>query len=209
MKDTYTPGIELHARQVLFAEGCRGSCSEQVMANFNLRKDCDVQSYGLGVKEVWEIPEDKIQPGLIQHTVGWPLQDSLMSKVFGGSFLYHMAPNKVLLGMVVGLDYANPYLNPYQEFQRWKHHPDVFKHIEGGRCIAYGARCLNEGGYHAIPKLTFPGGALIGCSAGFLNNAKIKVSLVFPACFFSHFYGLLLSAAGCVCVCVCCLLNKS
>jgi electron-transferring-flavoprotein dehydrogenase len=110
----------------------------------------------------------------IQHTLGWPLQDSPFSKVFGGSFLYHMKPNKVLIGMVVGLDYENPYLNPYREFQRFKHHPEVEKHLKGGTCIAYGARVLNEGGYHAIPKLTFPGGLLIGCSAGFLNAMKIK-----------------------------------
>jgi electron-transferring-flavoprotein dehydrogenase len=123
---------------------------------------------------VWQVPEENLKPGFIQHTIGWPLQDSLMSKTFGGTFLYHMKPNLILLGMVVGLDYANPYLNPYKEFQRWKHHPEVAGQLAGGECVSYGARCLNEGGYHAIPKLTFPGGVLVGCSAGFLNSIKIK-----------------------------------
>lgn len=175
-KSTYTPGIELRARQTLFAEGCRGSCSLDVMNKFNLTEGKDVQTYGLGIKEVWQVPEEKLRPGFIQHTVGWPLQEGLMSKTFGGTFLYHMKPNLILLGMVVGLDYENPYLNPYKEFQRWKHHPEVARHLEGGECVSYGARCLNEGGYHAIPKLTFPGGALIGCAAGFLNSIKIKGS---------------------------------
>lgn len=174
VKDTFTRGIELLSRQTLFAEGCRGSCSEEVIKKFDLRKGKDVQSYGLGIKEVWEVPPEQIEEGLIQHTVGWPIQNSLMSDTFGGSFLYHQKPNLVLLGMVVGLDYKNPYLNPYKEFQRWKHHPEVAKHLRNGQCIQYGARCLNEGGYHAIPRLTFPGGALVGCSAGFLNSVKIK-----------------------------------
>lgn len=173
-KSSYARGMELRARQTLFAEGCRGSCSEEVMKKFDLRKDAQPQTYGLGVKEVWEIPEEKLKPGYVQHTLGWPLQSGPFDKTFGGSFLYHMKPNLVLLGFVVGLDYENPYLNPYEEFQRWKHHPAVSSHLEGGKCISYGARCLNEGGYHAIPKLTFPGGGLIGCSAGFLNALKIK-----------------------------------
>lgn len=113
---------------------------------------------------------------LVQHTLGWPLQTKPMDKVFGGSFLYHMEPDLIQIGFVIGLDYANPYLNPYQEFQRFKTHPEIKKHLEGGECISYGARCLNEGGYHAIPKLSFPGGSLIGCSAGFLNSVKIKGS---------------------------------
>jgi flavin-dependent dehydrogenase/ferredoxin-like protein FixX len=266
-KDTFTRGIELIARQTLFAEGCRGSCSEEVMEKFSLRgsaadKKVNVQTYGLGVKEVWQVPEEKFKKGYIQHTLGWPLQSSPFSKVFGGTFLYHMEPNLVLIGMVVGLDYENPYLNPYKEFQRWKHHPAVSTHLEGGECISYGARALNEGGFHSIPKhtlgwplqsspfskvfggtflyhmepnlvligmvvgldyenpylnpykefqrwkhhpavsthleggecisygaralneggfhsipkLTFPGGALLGCSAGFLNSVKIKGS---------------------------------
>lgn len=190
-KDSYVPGIELHARQVLFAEGCRGSCSEEVIKKFELRKGKDEQTYGLGIKEVWEVPKENFHAGLIQHTLGWPLQQSPTSDVFGGTFLYHMEPNLVLMGLVIGLDYSNPYTNPYREFQvkaspflfcnsldsmiqRWKHHPEIAKHIQGGQCISYGARVLNEGGYHAIPKLTFPGGALVGCSAGFLNGVKIK-----------------------------------
>lgn len=175
-KDSFARGVALMAKQTLFAEGCRGSCSQEVIKKFQLDEDRDVQSYGLGIKEVWEVPEDKIKPGLIQHTVGWPLHESPFSKVYGGTFLYHMKPNLIQLGMVVGLNYENPYLNPYKEFQRWKHHPEVSKHLEGGECVAYGARVLNEGGYHAIPKLTFPGGSLIGCSAGFLNSVKIKGS---------------------------------
>jgi electron-transferring-flavoprotein dehydrogenase len=175
-KDSFERGMELLGKQTLFAEGARGSCSEDLMKRFDLRKGKDVQSYGLGVKEVWEVPEGQFKEGFIQHTLGWPLQDGPMSKTFGGSFLYHQKPNLVLLGMVVGLDYENPYISPYKEFQRWKHHPDISKHIQGGTCISYGARTLNEGGWHAIPRLTFPGGALVGCSAGFLNAVKIKGS---------------------------------
>ena len=175
-KPTFERGMELRARQTLFAEGARGSCSESIMSKFKLRDGKQPQTYGLGIKEVWEIPEENHKPGLVQHTIGWPLQTSLTDKIFGGSFLYHQAPNLVLIGLVVGLDYANPYLNPYQEFQQWKTHPAIGKHLEGGTCISYGARVLNEGGYHAIPKLTFPGGALIGCGAGFLNAVKIKGS---------------------------------
>ncbi|KDO29821.1 hypothetical protein SPRG_04927 [Saprolegnia parasitica CBS 223.65] len=173
-KETFARGMELRGRVTLFGEGCRGSCSEEVMKKFELRKDAQPQTYGLGIKEVWRIPKDKHTPGLVQHTLGWPLQSSLMDKTFGGSFLYHMEEDLVQIGMVVGLDYENPYLNPYEEFQRFKTHPAVRSHLEGGECVAYGARVLNEGGYHAIPKLSFPGGALIGCSAGFLNSIKIK-----------------------------------
>jgi len=173
-KASFERGVELHARQTLFAEGARGSCSEYLMNHFDLRKDAMPQTYGLGIKEVWEVPKEKFQKGLVQHTVGFPLQSSPMDKVFGGTFLYHQEPNLVLAGLVVGLDYQNPYLNPYKEFQKWKTHPEVSKHFEGGTCISYGARVLNEGGFHAIPKVTFPGGALIGCSAGFLNAVKIK-----------------------------------
>jgi len=174
-KSTFERGMELHARQTLFAEGARGSCSEFLMDHFDLRDDETMpQTYGLGIKEVWEVPEENLQPGLVQHTLGWPLQNSVTSDVFGGSFLYHLEPNLILVGLVVGLDYANPYLSPYQEFQRWKTHPTIAPHLEGGTCVSYGARVLNEGGFHAIPKLTFPGGALIGCSAGFLNAVKIK-----------------------------------
>lgn len=178
IKPTFARGVELHARQTVFAEGARGSCSEFLMDHFQLRNDNGVQpqTYGLGLKEVWQVPPDVFQPGLVQHTLGFPLQSGVTDKVFGGSFLYHQEPDLVLIGLVVGLDYANPYLNPYQEFQRWKTHPEIRKHLQGGTCISYGARVLNEGGYHAIPKCTFPGGALIGCSAGFLNAVKIKGS---------------------------------
>lgn len=169
-KASFERGMGIRAKQTLFSEGARGSCSEEVIKKFDLRKDCDMQSYGLGLKEVWEIPEENCKPGLVQHSFGWPLD----SKTYGGSFLYHQAPNKVLIGFVVGLDYENPYLSPYQEFQRFKHHPEVKSHLEGGECISYGARVINEGGFQAIPKLTFPGGALIGCSAGFLNVPKVK-----------------------------------
>lgn len=177
-KATFERGVELKARQTLFAEGARGSCSEFIVERFGLREDESVQSqtYGLGIKEVWEVPEEVFRKGLVQHTLGFPLQSSPTDDVFGGSFLYHQEPNLVLAGLVVGLDYKNPYLNPYKEFQKWKTHPEVKKHFEGGTCISYGARVLNEGGYHAIPKVTFKGGALLGCSAGFLNAVKIKGS---------------------------------
>jgi electron-transferring-flavoprotein dehydrogenase len=177
-KPTFERGVELQARQTLFAEGARGSCSEYLMKQFDLRKDPKIhaQTYGLGIKEVWEVPPETFQKGLVQHTLGFPLQSSITSDVFGGTFLYHQEPNLVLVGMVVGLDYKNPYLNPYKEFQTFKTHPEIRKHFAGGTCISYGARVLNEGGYHAIPKTTFPGGALIGCAAGFLNAVKIKGS---------------------------------
>lgn len=181
-KPTFERGVELKARQTLFAEGARGSCSEFLMKHFGLREKKDdgssvhPQSYGLGIKEVWEVPPETFKKGFVQHTLGYPLQSSVMDKVYGGTFLYHQEPNLVLTGMVVGLDYENPYLNPYKEFQQWKTHPEIRKNFEGGTCISYGARVLNEGGYHAIPKVTFKGGALLGCSAGFLNAVKIKGS---------------------------------
>jgi electron-transferring-flavoprotein dehydrogenase len=133
-KDAFAPGMEIVGKQTLFAEGARGSCSEDLMARFSLRSGCDPQTYGLGIKEVWRIPAEKCRPGYIQHTLGWPLP----SDVYGGSFLYHMGPDLVLLGFAVGLDYANPYLNPYQEFQRFKHHPLIAAHLEGGQCVQYG-----------------------------------------------------------------------
>lgn len=171
-KDSFQRGMELHAKQLVLAEGCRGSLSERVIKRFNLREGKDIQSYGIGLKEVWEVPEHNLIPGLVEHTAGFPLSQS----IYGGTFMYHMGPNLIHLGMVVGLDYKNPYINPYQEFQRWKLHPEVKKYLEGGKCIKYGARALNEGGYFAVPELTFPGGVLVGCSAGFLNVAKIKGS---------------------------------
>jgi len=146
-KSTFERGVELRARQTLFAEGARGSCSEFIAQTLGLRDDESVQTqtYGLGIKEVWEVPEEVFQKGLVQHTLGFPLQSSPTDDVFGGSFLYHQEPNLVLAGLVVGLDYKNPYLNPYKEFQKWKTHPEVRKHFEGGTCISYGARVLNEG----------------------------------------------------------------
>lgn len=171
-KDTFEPGMELLAKQTILAEGCRGSLSEQIMKKFNLRQGVSPQHYGLGVKEVWEILPENHRAGTVTHTVGWPLD--LMS--YGGGFIYHMEPNLLHIGMVVGLDYSNPYLSPYQEFQRFKTHPRIKALLEGGTCISYGARCLNEGGLQAVPKLTFPGGMLAGCSAGFLNVPKIKGS---------------------------------
>ncbi|CAM9145562.1 unnamed protein product [Phaeothamnion confervicola] len=175
-KPTFARGMELRARQTFFAEGVRGSCAESVMERFGLRDaaGADVQTYGLGVKEVWQVPARQARPGLVLHTLGWPLQTGAFDRTYGGGFLYHMEPDLVLLGCVVGLNYENPHLNPYKEFQRWKHHPEIAKHIDGGDCIAYGARCLNEGGFHALPRPTFPGGALLGCSAGYLNPVKIK-----------------------------------
>lgn len=175
-KPTFERGVELQARQTFFAEGARGSCSEWIMDKYKLRDGKQPQAYGLGLKEVWQVPPETFQAGLVQHTLGYPLQSGPTDKLFGGSFLYHQEPDLVLVGLVVGLDYANPYVNPYKEFQRWKTHPAIRQHLEGGTCVSYGARVLNEGGYHAIPKLTFPGGALLGCGAGFLNAVKIKGS---------------------------------
>lgn len=169
-KSTFQRGMELHGKQVILAEGARGSLSERAIKNFNLRRDCDSPTYGIGLKEVWEVPPEQLKPGLVEHTVGYPLTQD----VYGGSFMYHEAPNRIHLGFVVGLDYKNPYLNPYMEFQKLKTHPEIRRHLEGGKCIKYGARALNEGGFFAVPKLTFPGGALVGCSAGLLNVAKIK-----------------------------------
>jgi electron-transferring-flavoprotein dehydrogenase len=173
-RPTYEAGVELRARHTVMAEGARGSCTERLVAEFDLRNSRHPQAYGLGIKEVWQVPEAQFRSGLVQHTLGWPLQDSLWSKTYGGSFLYHQDPDLVLVGMVVGLDYQNPYLNPYKEFQRFKTHPSVKRHLENGTCISYGARVLNEGGYHSVPKLTVPGAMLVGCAAGFLNAVKIK-----------------------------------
>lgn len=166
----WQPGIELHAKQTIFAEGCRGSLTKILFEKFNLRKDCDPQTYGIGIKEVWEIPADKHKQGLIVHTTGWPMD----SKTYGGSWMYHMDGNLVSIGFVVGLDYQNPHLSPFNEFQRFKLHPDIRKYLEGGRRISYGARALNEGGLQSIPELSFPGGVLVGDTAGFLNVPKIK-----------------------------------
>lgn len=169
-KPSFQPGVEVLGKLTLLAEGCRGSVSKEIMKRFALQSECDPQSYALGVKEVWRVPEEKHQAGLVVHTVGWPLD----SKTYGGSFIYHMSDCRVALGLVVSLDYENPYLSPYQELQKWKTHPKISKMLEGGEVIQYGARSLNEGGFQSIPRLAFPGGALIGCSAGFLNVPKIK-----------------------------------
>ena len=166
----YQPGIELHARQTVFAEGCRGSLTKTLFERFPLRDGVDPQTYGLGIKELWEIDPAKHRPGLVIHTTGWPLD----SRTYGGSFLYHLEGNQVAVGFVVGLDYENPYLSPYEEFQRFKTHPEIRGFFEGGRRIAYGARAINEGGFQSLPKLTFPGGLLVGDTAGFLNVPKIK-----------------------------------
>ena len=166
----FAPGMELRATYTIFAEGCRGSLSKQLMERYNLRADCDPQTYGIGIKELWEIPAANHKPGLVIHTIGWPVD----SAVYGGSFLYHWGNNLVSYGYVVGLDYQNPWLSPFEEMQRLKTHPEMRKHFEGGRRIAYGARAISEGGLQSIPKLTFPGGCLIGDTAGFLNVPKIK-----------------------------------
>ncbi|WVQ94202.1 hypothetical protein IAU59_001280 [Kwoniella sp. CBS 9459] len=169
-KDSYEPGMEFHSKVTLIAEGAHGSLSKEVQKKFNLRDGVDPQTYGLGIKEVWKVRDEVYEPGKVVHTLGWPLD----FKTYGGSWLYHMEDNMVSLGLVVGLDYQNPYLSPYKEFQRMKHHPFFANILKDGQCIAYGARVLNEGGLQSIPKLNFPGGALIGCSAGFLNVPKIK-----------------------------------
>ncbi len=166
----YQPGIELHARQTVFSEGCRGSLTKTLSARFDLRRDADPQTYGLGIKELWEVDPAVHQPGLTLHTVGWPLS----SDTYGGSFVYHLEGNLVAVGFVVGLDYSNPYLSPYEEFQRFKTHPEIRKTFEGGRRISYGARALSEGGLQSVPRLSFPGGLLVGDTAGFLNVPKIK-----------------------------------
>jgi electron-transferring-flavoprotein dehydrogenase len=166
----YEPGMELRASYTLFAEGCRGSLTKQLVERYDLRKGVAPQTYALGVKELWEIPKEKHKPGLVWHSTGWPLT----SDTYGGSWLYMLGENLVSIGFVVGLDYSNPWLSPFDEFQRFKTHPTVRAMLEGGKRVAYGARALNEGGFQAIPKLVFPGGALIGDCAGFLNVPKIK-----------------------------------
>jgi electron-transferring-flavoprotein dehydrogenase len=168
-KPDYQPGLELHARYTLFAEGARGHLTKRLKAKFNLEANCDPQTYGLGVKELWDVDPAKHVPGRVVHTQGWPLTDA-----YGGGFLYHQAGGQVALGFVVGLGYRNPYLSPYEEFQRWKHHPAIKAVLEGGKRVAYGARVINEGGYQSIPELVMPGAALIGCTAGFVNVPRIK-----------------------------------
>jgi len=166
----FEQGIELRAKQTIFSEGCRGHLGKNLINKFNLNANSSPQTYGIGIKELWEVKPENSKPGSIMHTTGWPLKND----TYGGSFLYHLDENKISIGFVIGLDYKNPYLSPYMEFQRFKHHPEIKKILEGGRRINYGARALNEGGIQSLPKLTFPGGLLTGCEAGFLNVPKIK-----------------------------------
>ncbi|HXZ00740.1 MAG TPA: electron transfer flavoprotein-ubiquinone oxidoreductase [Stellaceae bacterium] len=168
--DRYAPGVELHGKYTLFAEGARGSLSQQLMQRFKLRDGVDPQKYGIGFKELWQADPARHKPGLVVHTMGWPLDD----KTFGGSFMYHLEDGQIAIGFVVNLDYWNPHLSPFEEFQRFKHHRLVRPYLEGGKRVAYGARAINEGGLQSVPKLAFPGGALIGCAAGFLNVPRIK-----------------------------------
>jgi len=168
----YQPGIELHAKYTFFAEGCRGHLGKMLMERFDLRDGVEPQTYGIGIKELWEVAPENHRQGLVMHSAGWPLD----ADTYGGSFLYHMEDNLVSVGFVLGLDYTNPYLSPYEEFQRFKAHPKIRPTFEGGRRIAYGARAINEGGIQSLPKLTFPGGVLIGCEAGTVNMPKIKGS---------------------------------
>ena len=170
-KDSWQPGLELHAKYTFFAEGVRGHLSKQIIRQFKLDKDSQPQIYGIGLKELWDIPAEKHVPGKVVHTQGWPLSDAN-----GGGFLYHQANGQVALGFSVWLNYSNPYLSPFDEFQRWKTHPAIKAILEGGRRVSYGARAINDGGWQSVPKLTFPGGALIGCSAGFVNVPRIKGS---------------------------------
>jgi electron-transferring-flavoprotein dehydrogenase len=172
-KGDYQPGMEIHAKYTLFAEGARGNLTKKMKAKYDLEADCEPQVYGLGIKELWDIDPAKHEPGRVIHTQGWPLSES---GTWGGGFLYHQANGQVALGFVTALDYKNPYVSPYQEFQRWKHHPAIAAILEGGKRVAYGGRVINEGGWQSVPKLAFPGGALIGCAAGFVNVPRIKGS---------------------------------
>ncbi|HXA68826.1 MAG TPA: NAD(P)/FAD-dependent oxidoreductase, partial [Stellaceae bacterium] len=170
--ENFQEGVELRGKRTLFAEGCRGSLTKALAQRFGLWAEADPQTYGIGIKELWEVKPEQHRAGEVIHTVGWPMD----RKTYGGSFLYHLENNQVAVGFVIGLDYENPFLNPFEEFQRFKTHPAIRPTFEGGRRIAYGARALNEGGFQAIPKLSFPGGLVIGCAAGFLNVPKIKGS---------------------------------
>ncbi len=170
-KDSYMPGMELHAKYTLFAEGCRGHLGKQLIKHFELDKDADPQHYGIGIKEIWEIPAEQHEEGLVVHGLGWPLKETGSS---GGAFLYHAENNQVYVGLITDLNYSNPHVSPYDEFQRWKHHPETSKYLKGGNRIAYGARAIAKGGLNSLPKMHFPGGLLIGCDAGTLNSVKIK-----------------------------------
>jgi len=172
-KADFEPGMELLGKYTVFCEGARGHLTKRLKAQFNLEADCEPQIYGLGIKELWDIDPAKHVPGRVLHTQGWPLSES---ETWGGGFLYHQANNQVALGLVTALDYANPYVYPFEEFQRWKTHPAIAELLEGGKRVAYGARAINEGGWQSVPKLAFPGGVLAGCSAGFVNVPRIKGS---------------------------------
>ncbi|MFN2288210.1 MAG: electron transfer flavoprotein-ubiquinone oxidoreductase [Chromatocurvus sp.] len=170
-KATYTPGMELHARYTLFAEGCRGHLGKELIRQFQLDAGKDPQHYGLGIKEIWEVPAEQHQEGLVTHGLGWPLKESGSS---GGAFMYHAENNQVYIGFITDLNYSNPHVSPYDEFQRWKHHPETEKYLRGGSRLGYGARAITKGGLNSLPKMHFPGGLLIGCDAGTLNAVKIK-----------------------------------
>lgn len=170
--DQFQPGMELRARYTLFAEGSRGQLGRQLIERFNLDRHADPQSYGIGIKELWQVSPEQSKPGLVVHTAGWPLDN----QTYGGSFLYHLNNQQVAIGLVVGLNYRNPWLSPFEEFQRLKSHPAIRKTLEGGKRIGYGARAITAGGLNSLPELIFPGGALIGCEAGFLNASRIKGS---------------------------------
>ncbi len=172
-KESYMPGMELRAKYTLFAEGCRGHIGKQLIDDFNLDKGKDPQHYGIGIKELWDVPPEHHQPGLVVHTAGWPLSEN---DAMGGSFLYHIENNQVVVGLITDLNYSNPYLNPYDEFQRLKHHPVISQYLTGGKRVSYGARAITKGGLQSLPKMTMPGALLIGCDAGTLNYAKIKGS---------------------------------
>ncbi|MEE4205590.1 MAG: electron transfer flavoprotein-ubiquinone oxidoreductase [Erythrobacter sp.] len=172
-KPDYEPGMEILAKYTVFAEGARGSLTKRMKAKYDLEANCQPQVYGLGIKELWDIDPKKHVPGRVIHTQGWPLTES---DTWGGGFLYHQANGQVAIGFVTALDYKNPWVSPYQEFQRWKQHPAIREYLEGGKRVAYGARAINEGGWQSVPKLAFPGGALIGCAAGFVNVPRIKGS---------------------------------
>ncbi|WP_299942927.1 electron transfer flavoprotein-ubiquinone oxidoreductase [uncultured Microbulbifer sp.] len=170
-KDAYMPGMELHAKYTLFAEGCRGHLGKQLIERFKLDAGADPQHYGIGIKEIWKVPTDRHQQGLVMHSAGWPLDQS---GTHGGGFLYHLEDNQVVVGLITDLAYSNPHVDPYEEFQRYKHHPVIRQYLDGGQRMAYGARAIIKGGLQSLPKMTFPGGLLIGDNAGTLNFAKIK-----------------------------------
>lgn len=169
-KDSYMPGMELRAKYTVFAEGCRGHLGKELIAKFNLDEGKTPQHYAIGFKEIWDIPEEQHQPGLVVHTTGWPLNDNAT----GGGYLYHAENNQVFVGLIIDLNYTNPNVNPFAEFQRYKQHPEIKKFLDQGKRVSYGARAIAKGGYHSLPKMTMPGGLLVGCNAGTLNFAKIK-----------------------------------